>query len=244
MKIDLIQTPFPDFYKKMIGNKYGRLVVIEYAGSLPSKHRKHGVPYIKCKCDCGNIVTKCVFRVWNGDCKSCGCLQREMGVEKLTTHGQSYTVEYKTWEGVKKRCLYPKSENYYLYGGAGIKICKGWLGKDGYINFKNDMGNKPTPLHSIDRIYSDKHYSCGHCKECKRNKWDFNCRWATSETQSNNTSRNKYVYIEGEKLSYRQAERKLGFGRGILWSRINNGWSVEEAIRVFPSYNNKKIKRK
>ena len=59
-----------------IGNKYGRLTVVEDAGTI------NGRAVWKCLCDCGNeIVVKGKY-LRNGDTKSCGCLQ-SFGEEKI-----------------------------------------------------------------------------------------------------------------------------------------------------------------
>lgn len=55
-----------------IGNRYGKLVVIERAAN-DSAGRAHWV----CKCDCGNITTVRGTTLRSGATKSCGCLQRE-----------------------------------------------------------------------------------------------------------------------------------------------------------------------
>ncbi len=75
---------------------------------------------------------------------------------------------------MKQRCLNVKHKSYSRYGGRGIKVCKRWLGKKGFKNFLKDMGHKPTPKHSLDRINNDGNY------EPK------NCRWATATQQAVN----------------------------------------------------------
>jgi hypothetical protein len=87
------------------------------------------------------------------------------------------TVEYKTWIGIKKRCLNSSANNYVNYGGRGIKVCDRWL--ESFENFYADMGRKPSPEHSIDRIDVDGDYEPS------------NCRWATRREQMLNTRKQK-----------------------------------------------------
>jgi len=58
--------------KNEIGNRYGRLIVVEQA-----KNPKGGGAYWLCKCDCGTevIVLGCNLR--RGTTKSCGCFRKE-----------------------------------------------------------------------------------------------------------------------------------------------------------------------
>jgi hypothetical protein len=78
---------------------------------------------------------------------------------------------------MKTRCLNPKSTNYALYGGRGIKICERW-GK--FENFIADMGERPTDM-SIDRIDVNGDY----CPE--------NCKWSSKKEQSQNRRKLKLI---------------------------------------------------
>jgi len=98
--------------------------------------------------------------------------------------------EYQTLAYMKQRCYNPKHPNYVRYGAKGIKLCNRWRfgegGKTGYELFLEDMGRKPTPKHSIDRIDPAGDYEPN------------NCRWATRELQLVNRrmlSSNKSGYV-------------------------------------------------
>jgi hypothetical protein len=79
------------------------------------------------------------------------------------------------------RCRNPQGENWENYGGRGIKVCERWLS---YPNFLADMGRKPTPAHSIDRIDVDGNYEPN------------NCRWATPKEQMQNRRAYRFGRIE------------------------------------------------
>lgn len=98
-------------------------------------------------------------------------------------HGMNTRPEYSIWNNMIARCSNPCSIAYEKYGGKGIKVCDRW--KDSFVSFYEDMGDRPSPEHSIDRIDGSK----GYYKE--------NCRWADWHTQSINTVlqvRNKTGY--------------------------------------------------
>lgn len=50
-------------------------------------------------------------------------------------------------------------------------MCERWLGEHGFENFLADMGDRPSPQHSLDRVDPNGNYEPS------------NCRWATAAEQ-------------------------------------------------------------
>ncbi len=142
-----------------------------------------------CKCTCGTIRNVDASSLKQGITRSCGCLRSEIAKingKKRKTHGMSKTKFYRTWRMMIKRCRLISDKDYHNYGGRGIMVCDRWLGKDGFIHFKEDMwesylnhvvefGEDNT---SIDRINNDLLIN-GYSKN--------NCKWATVSEQRRNT---------------------------------------------------------
>ena len=58
--------------EKLIGRRFGRLVVIGYDG------RRGRYPYWRCRCDCGRETVVRQANLKSGHTKSCGCMRRQI----------------------------------------------------------------------------------------------------------------------------------------------------------------------
>ncbi len=130
------------------------------------------------ECDCGSKVSVMLKHIRSGLTTSCGCVHKERTSTARTTHGDTrgkkrdWAVEHITWSSMKTRCENPNSTRYPYWGGRGIKVCERW--RNSYENFLKDMGRRPSPEHSLDRIDNDGDYT------------PENCRWATRSQQMKN----------------------------------------------------------
>jgi len=133
------------------------------------------------------------------------------------------TPMYRRWYNIKSRCTNPKNEKWARYGGRGITLCARWME---FANFYADMGDPPTPEHTVDRINNDGPYSLE------------NCRWATPLEQANNKSTNWVV--SGATIA--QHARALGVQPETVTARIRRGM-VPEAAVVTPRLSHRNFKR-
>jgi len=177
-----------------------------------------------CICDCGEKKSCQAIHLRRESIKSCGCLQREQNDANRYTHGLSKTPEYNIWTNIKSRCGNPKNNSYKDYGGRGIYLCQRWLN---FEHFYNDMGSRPSKIHSIDRIDNNLGYSPD------------NCKWSTPIEQANNKTSSKIIKYKRISQSLADWSRDTGLNYDMLKYRINAGWPVERALNE-PS---KKINR-
>ena len=147
--------------------------VVLYRGA----NRPSGEPVWVVRCDCGKgycCTSSLIRRRKTFECRSCS-----LSAGKSATHRGSKDRLYSVWDNMRRRCSNPKTVGYHRYGGRGISVHESWQ-KD-YAAFRNyilsELGDRPTPKHSLDRIEPDGNYEPG------------NLRWATQKEQIANKSK-------------------------------------------------------
>lgn len=201
------------------GKRYGRLVVVERAGT------KGTYAAWRCRCDCGNETMASGKHLRNGNTASCGCLIRDTNVAKGTKHGLTpkggrVPPEYDAWGHMVQRCTNPENAAWESYGGRGIKIDPEWLD---FRNFLRDVGPRPSRNHSIDRIDVNGHYEPG------------NVRWATRLEQNRNKRSNRIIEYRGRRMCLAEAAEYSPVRQETIRQRLNSGWPVQSAVET-PAY--------
>jgi len=214
-RTEFLTKPTHPSFRDLEGLRFERLEVLGFVGV-----QWRNAVWL-CRCDCGTERAVKSSQLVQGKTKSCGCFKDENTSKRFKTHGQAYAIQhdqtavYNAWCNMKTRCLNENRETYNRYGGRGIQICDRWL--NSFEAFYADMGNPPAG-HSLDRKDNDGNY----CPE--------NCKWSTSKQQTNNTSRCRFVTIDGIKMTAMQASERYGVSQFTIYGRMNRGLCDSEAV--------------
>lgn len=202
---------------ELVGCKFGKLEVLEAVRVQISVLRW------LCSCSCGKTTIQTTEVLTKGRVRSCGCGNRETQRARLSANAQHGEArrgklgsEYRSWLAMKARCSNPANTEYRFYGGRGIKVCALW--QNNFEAFLADVGRKPTPKHSIERIENHLGYEPG------------NCRWATMAEQCRNRRSTRLIQFNGETLCITDWAARLGIPYKTLHRRLSRGWSVQEAF--------------
>ena len=148
----------------LVGQRFGKLKVKKLLNRHP------GVYF--CRCACGGSKTVRASNLRSKHVQSCGCLNSDLSSERAilrnTKHGRYGTGEYLSYQGAKRRCEDPKTDNYRYYGGRGIQFRF-----KSFKEFFAELGPRPQGK-TVDRIENSGHYEKG------------NVRWATKLEQARN----------------------------------------------------------
>lgn len=192
------------------GDKFGRLTVTGEAERQYYNEGKNSRRMVNVVCDCGTAKTVRSSHLTHDKIKSCGCLVGEALLASNITHGMSGNAAYGCWSSMHKRCR--DEENYH---GRGITVCYRW---SEFPAFLEDMGERPSLLHSIERKDNNGNYEPG------------NCVWATRIQQQNNMRSNRLFEFYGITLSISAWSRISQVSTKAINHRLSRGWNDKKAI--------------
>ena|SRR6266567_934956 len=149
------------------GDRFGRLTAVSF-----SHRNASGQACWLCKCTCGETCVTRQSRLIGGVTRSCGCYRLELHTKHGFARRGKVVPEHKAWREAIARTTNRNNKGWPYYGGRGIRVCPRWLAS--FAAFFKDVGPRPSPAHSLDRIDNDGGYEPG------------NVRWATKKQQANN----------------------------------------------------------
>lgn len=139
----------------------------------------------------------------------------------LAANGKKTSL-YRSWQGMKQRCLNQNHPKYHRYGGRGVKVCDEWLDIRGFSNWAFQNGWKNGM--SIDRVDNDGDY----CPE--------NCRWVSVSENSKKKSTSKLTFDQAQEIRNRidsgESEYELASEYGVVHGTI---WFIKNRFTHLPS---------
>jgi len=211
ISFEQLSLPLSTLPSKRVQDLSGRL--FEAWRVLTFSHiDKHGKAHWLCECVCGIRKAVCGSDLRSHKSESCGCPRRLYG-----GYDSDHPIEYRTFRSMWNRCTDPKNVEYKHYGGRGITICERWRL---FVNFLSDVGVRPGPDYSLDRVNNDGNYEPG------------NVRWATRLEQANNTQKVRLITFNNQTHTIAEWARRLGYSYPTLHKRFKQ-WSLEKAL-TFP----------
>lgn len=161
------------------GQRFGKLVVIQRVHDDKTTKSANLKVRVRVQCDCGNRLTIPYYYVIRRapkpktDCGKCG--PKSLAALHHLTH--------RCWYMMNVRCTDKRHVAWKHYGGRGITVCEEWSwdNPDGFKNFLQFMGPRPSLAMSIDRVDNDVGYMPYHPKTGERQ-----VRWATMKEQRAN----------------------------------------------------------
>lgn len=137
-------------------------------------------------------------------------------MNRKVKHGMSGTPEQHAWINAKRRCNNSKIPGFHRYGARGIKMSPLW--ENDFAAFLQEVGRRPSPLHSLDRIDNNKGYEPG------------NVRWATAEQQAQNTATCRKITHLGRTQTMSEWARELNLHPHTIHGRLKKGWPISQVL--------------
>lgn len=211
--VALPELPTNHRFKNLTGEKFGRLTVLRFDGVRNKR------TFWLCRCECGTVKSIIGANLPNGTTASCGCWNLQAFRERTTKHGMCRSPEYEAWCGMIRRCEKSNRPEYRNYGGRGLAVCKRW--RNSFEAFYADMGPRPNPSLSLERVDNDKGYNPS------------NCIWAPRSAQNRNQRRTRRILFAGRDYCAVDFAKICGVCDMTVIKALRTGLSPEQ---VFARY--------
>lgn len=206
---------------EMVGNRYGRLLVIEELERYRNAAGKTERVFL-CRCDCGNKKIIKMHTLRSGNAISCGCYRKEFISSAKSTHRMSGTKIYRVWRSMRRRCNASTDKAFVNYGARGITVCAEWE-SDFNEFYKWAISNGYNEGLTIERIDNNKGYSPD------------NCKWIPRREQNKNRRMNHYLAYGDRKKTLQEWANEIGVNRCTLrdyCKRYGDKQAVAKAIEM------------
>lgn len=196
----------------LAGASFGKLKVLGISEKRKKKNRC--ITYWACLCECGTSVIVSTNDLRTGNTSSCGCGRKGIN----STHGESKTRLYRTWRGIKNRCLNPNEMGYEYYGGRGIRLCEEWMSFEGFSEWAKANGYADNL--TIERRDVNKDYEPSNCSFIPGKEQAFNRR----------TTRHETAFGETKPLWAWAQDARCLVSYQVLYLRLRRKWDLEKAL--------------
>lgn len=166
-----------------------------------------------CRCECGHEQLVQVANLIIGASKRCRLCARKHAKRRPVA---AFNLARSPYKAMLKRCRNPNDESYPIYGGRGITVCERW--QESFANSLQDMGERPSRNHSIEREDTNGNYEPG------------NCRWATALEQARNRRYHHMLTCGGETKCVAEWADISGVLPNTIMSRLKRGYTPTRAV--------------
>lgn len=130
--------------------------------------------------------------------------------------GVTALPEYPVWAAMIQRCTNPRDKGFKRYGARGIQVCNSW--RVSFKSFLEDMGKRPSDLHSLERVDNNGNY----CPD--------NCVWGTRTQQNRNRRNCVHLTVGNRTQLMTDWARERDIPESVIHKRLKRGWDVFRAV--------------
>lgn len=192
------------------GQRIGQLTLLQEA-----EERIHRAIAWEVRCSCGRSFLVPAYRFKSS--KVIGCVHCAHSIHGHCSDHKATSI-YRCWNNMMRRCYDTSCRSYKNYGGRGIRVIQRW---HTFSVFLKDLGERPSPLHSLERQNNDQDYKPS------------NCCWVTEDIQRRNTRRTRLLTYGARTQCLTDWIRELGIATSTMYYHLNRGRSLQFIVERF-----------